>query len=92
MSRSAAFIWKAALENVPNLPPCPDDLNEPQWVDLVFGRNCHVRPIQCGRVLSYSNFCPFTLVLRQDYPNDEPNVRMASTRQGLFKMHSCRVS
>ncbi|KAJ2922238.1 hypothetical protein H1R20_g14850, partial [Candolleomyces eurysporus] len=24
------MIWKAALENIHGLPPCPDDLNEPQ--------------------------------------------------------------
>ena len=42
MSRSAVMIWREALGNISGLPPCPDDLNEPQWVDLVYGKSCQV--------------------------------------------------
>ncbi|KAF7295468.1 F-box domain-containing protein [Mycena indigotica] len=41
MSRSARFIWTAALRNDPDLPPLPDDMNEPQYVNLAFSEHCH---------------------------------------------------
>ncbi|KDQ06976.1 hypothetical protein BOTBODRAFT_39212 [Botryobasidium botryosum FD-172 SS1] len=43
--RSAATIWRASLAQVPGLPECPDDLNEPQYANLAFGNSCH----ECGR-------------------------------------------
>ena len=49
MQKSSADIWKASLENVPDLPPAPEGLAEPRWVDLLFGKNCHVRV--CLRVV-----------------------------------------
>ncbi|TFK25800.1 hypothetical protein FA15DRAFT_668129 [Coprinopsis marcescibilis] len=49
MSRSAIMIWKEALGNVPGLPPCPEDLTEPQWVDLLFGKSCQ----KCSRSLAH---------------------------------------
>ncbi|KAI0768389.1 hypothetical protein BC629DRAFT_1536111 [Irpex lacteus] len=42
MSRNSASIWKAALANLPALPPCPDDLSVPAYVNLVFSENCHI--------------------------------------------------
>ncbi|KAJ3527621.1 hypothetical protein NMY22_g9722 [Coprinellus aureogranulatus] len=42
MQRSSKDVWKSALASVVDLPPRPEDLTEPQWVDLLFGRNCHV--------------------------------------------------
>ncbi|KAJ7074152.1 hypothetical protein C8F01DRAFT_1099429 [Mycena amicta] len=41
ISRSARFIWTAALRNDPDLPPLPDDLSEPQYVNLGFSPYCH---------------------------------------------------
>ncbi|KAJ3556130.1 hypothetical protein NM688_g2194 [Phlebia brevispora] len=41
MTRASEFIWKRARENVPNLPPCPEDLNEPAYANLVFDTHCH---------------------------------------------------
>ncbi|KAH6919143.1 hypothetical protein BKA70DRAFT_1394532, partial [Coprinopsis sp. MPI-PUGE-AT-0042] len=41
MSRSSIAIWKECLRNS-GLPPCPDDMNEPQWADLAFGKHCQV--------------------------------------------------
>ncbi|KAL5490579.1 hypothetical protein ACEPAI_5412 [Sanghuangporus weigelae] len=37
MSRDSKPVWRAARENV-GLPECPEDLSEPQYADLVFGR------------------------------------------------------
>ncbi|KAJ3913704.1 hypothetical protein F5877DRAFT_83533 [Lentinula edodes] len=45
MSRTSESIWRAARENVEGLPPCPDDLNEPQYAHIFFEPFCHV----CGR-------------------------------------------
>lgn len=43
MHRSATSVWKDALAQVNGLPDCPPDLNEPQYVKLVFDPTCHVR-------------------------------------------------
>ncbi|KAJ4476547.1 hypothetical protein C8R41DRAFT_773579 [Lentinula lateritia] len=45
MSRTSESIWRATRENVEGLPPCPDDLNEPQYAHIFFEPFCHV----CGR-------------------------------------------
>jgi hypothetical protein len=42
MSRSSTTIWKQALSSW-DLPACPPDLNEPQYVRLAFDHHCHVR-------------------------------------------------
>ncbi|KAG8940628.1 hypothetical protein FRC03_005279 [Tulasnella sp. 419] len=45
MSKSAKHIWRGARENqLPTLPPCPDDLSEPQYIALLFTNICQV----CG--------------------------------------------
>ncbi|KAF8959594.1 hypothetical protein BDZ97DRAFT_1837041 [Flammula alnicola] len=41
MTRSAIFVWKLARSNVEGLPPCPDDLTEPQYANLLFADSCH---------------------------------------------------
>ncbi|KAG8767564.1 hypothetical protein FRC12_006170 [Ceratobasidium sp. 428] len=38
--RSAVHIWQCAQSNVPGLPPCPSELNEPQYAALVFSKTC----------------------------------------------------
>ncbi|KAF8177604.1 hypothetical protein BJ912DRAFT_1146553 [Pholiota molesta] len=48
-SRSSISVWKAARANIiPTMPDCPDDLSEPQYADLAFGKGCHY----CGRNLA----------------------------------------
>ncbi len=42
-SRNTQFIWKAARENVPELPPLPEDMNEIQYASLLYDAFCHVR-------------------------------------------------
>ena len=42
MNRSSISIWKHARSQFDNLPDCPDDLNEPQYAELVFGKACTV--------------------------------------------------
>ena len=45
LHRSAISVWKASLSNVPNLPPCPEDLSLPFYISLLFDSHCHVRSI-----------------------------------------------
>ncbi|KAJ3770337.1 hypothetical protein FB446DRAFT_790599 [Lentinula raphanica] len=42
MTKSSVNIWRSALENVEGLPPCPPDLNEPQYANLLFEPHCHI--------------------------------------------------
>lgn len=42
MNRSAMSIWKAARSNLVGLPPCPDDMTEPQYAVMLFDPYCHV--------------------------------------------------
>lgn len=44
MHRSAIHIWHGVMRNVPDLPPCPPDICEPQYLALIFSRNCSVSP------------------------------------------------
>ncbi|KAI0792950.1 hypothetical protein BC629DRAFT_1592873 [Irpex lacteus] len=56
MSRRAVSVWKAALANLPGVPPCPEDLSEPAFCGLLFeqhcscclSRNCQDVYWQCG--------------------------------------------
>ncbi|CAA7265274.1 unnamed protein product [Cyclocybe aegerita] len=41
LSQTSIFIWRRSRENIESLPECPKDLSEPQYADLVFGRNCN---------------------------------------------------
>lgn len=43
MRRSSIQAWKAARTNVDDLPPCPSDLSEPVYANLMFSEHCHVR-------------------------------------------------
>ncbi|KAG9019067.1 hypothetical protein FRB90_006810 [Tulasnella sp. 427] len=41
MTKESRPLWKAALDAVPGLPQCPMDLNEPQYVCLMFSNECY---------------------------------------------------
>ncbi|KAG8969351.1 hypothetical protein FRC05_001090 [Tulasnella sp. 425] len=41
MTKEARHIWKIALDSVPDLPECPTDLNEPQYVCLLYSSECY---------------------------------------------------
>ncbi|TFL01067.1 hypothetical protein BDV98DRAFT_508191 [Pterulicium gracile] len=43
MQRSAAFIWRAALENRQDVPKRPKNMSEPAYVSLIFDTHCQVR-------------------------------------------------
>ena len=42
MSRSNVTMWKKALEQDPDLPACPSDLNEVEYTRLVYDNHCYV--------------------------------------------------
>ncbi|KAG9019069.1 hypothetical protein FRB90_006812 [Tulasnella sp. 427] len=41
MTKESRSLWKRALDAVPDLPSCPRDLNEPQYVFLLFSSECN---------------------------------------------------
>ncbi|KAJ3728364.1 hypothetical protein C8R42DRAFT_638167 [Lentinula raphanica] len=55
MSRSSENIWRIARGNVEGLPPCPVDLNEPQYANLLFESYCH----ECVRLGSSHRKCHY---------------------------------
>lgn len=63
MSRSSRSIWSDCLENS-GLPPCPEDVNEPQWVALALGKHCLV--------------CHILLKLQRMLKKNPPGVRKSS--------------
>ena len=54
MKKSAAPFWKAARKNVEGLPECPEDLSEPQYVNLLFDAHCHVSALFVSAEVSFS--------------------------------------
>ncbi|KAF8594922.1 hypothetical protein BDV93DRAFT_529006 [Ceratobasidium sp. AG-I] len=46
MQRSAVHIWHGVMRNVPELPPCPPDMCEPQYLSLIYMPNCSM----CGGI------------------------------------------
>ncbi|KAG8958404.1 hypothetical protein FRC03_009172 [Tulasnella sp. 419] len=45
MSKTARPIWRSSREHqLPTLPPCPDDLSDPQYIALLFSNICQA----CG--------------------------------------------
>ncbi|KAJ7591655.1 hypothetical protein C8J56DRAFT_936110 [Mycena floridula] len=52
MSRSSVSVWKAARSNIPDLPPLPEDLTEPQYANLAFDAYCHIcLAIRCETIM-----------------------------------------
>jgi hypothetical protein len=42
MKRSSISIWRHSRSQFDDLPDCPDDLSEPQYAELLFGKACTV--------------------------------------------------
>ncbi|KDN48098.1 hypothetical protein RSAG8_03114, partial [Rhizoctonia solani AG-8 WAC10335] len=60
MNRSVRNIWRMAERNVPNLPPCPNHLTEPQYAALMFGKWCSM----CGGTANVSRRMDEFLLVR----------------------------
>ena len=44
MNKSSAHVWHSSMRNVKGLPPCPEDLSIPHYLNLLFSKNCSM----CG--------------------------------------------
>ncbi|KII92062.1 hypothetical protein PLICRDRAFT_459387 [Plicaturopsis crispa FD-325 SS-3] len=55
MSRSSRTVWKSALSNYGprQVPACPFELNEPQYVDLAFSKHCHFCQVAAGSGVAF---------------------------------------
>ena len=87
MTRQAISIWKEVLDTSTEegSPPRPDDMSEPQWTALVFGRPwCTVRFLSRSPSSTYS--VPYLpLGVRCAYIK----LRyMDVTRSPLYEMHN----
>ncbi|KAJ7596655.1 hypothetical protein C8J56DRAFT_917997 [Mycena floridula] len=64
MSRSTAFVWRTALDNVEGLPDVPSGLNEPQFVRIVFDSRCFACSapnIKRAQIVFRTRLCKFCL-------------------------------
>ncbi|KAE9395816.1 hypothetical protein BT96DRAFT_997297 [Gymnopus androsaceus JB14] len=80
MSKSSESIWRIARENVRDLPPRPEDLNEPQYAHLLYEPYCHVCNqkrcddvlwlfrMRCCKNCIWSTFTVFDSELRSSLP------------------------
>ncbi|KAF9055584.1 hypothetical protein BJ165DRAFT_1521588 [Panaeolus papilionaceus] len=41
MRKMTIGVWRASVDNVSGLPPCPDDMSHPAYVNLLFDSHCH---------------------------------------------------
>ncbi|KDR86106.1 hypothetical protein GALMADRAFT_235341 [Galerina marginata CBS 339.88] len=63
LHRSASYIWRAVLSNVPALPVCPEDVSLPVWASLIFDSFCqsclapNVRTVNFRLRVRYCNRC-----------------------------------
>ncbi|KAF8441082.1 hypothetical protein L210DRAFT_2128264 [Boletus edulis BED1] len=82
MTKSSAFVWKAARRQVNGLPDCPTDLTEPQYAHLVFYPRCH----GCGKYTTAilwrirRRYCPDCRIERlcSVNPYNEEGIQMIS--------------
>ena len=63
-SKSSRFVWAAVLSAVEGLPPCPQDLTEIAYSNILFHPYCYVRPtplfpVTCGH---YTQACTSRIV------------------------------
>ncbi|KAK7030878.1 hypothetical protein VNI00_013988 [Paramarasmius palmivorus] len=72
MSKSSKLIWRSARENVPDLPPIPPDLNEPQFACMLPVTTWHGAPgygvatsAYLPRMCVYDWFTAHTLIQNQ---------------------------
>lgn len=42
LHKSSISTWKSSFEEIRDLPPCPPEMCEPAWANLVFSPHCHV--------------------------------------------------
>jgi hypothetical protein len=60
LSRTCRTVWTSTLASIPNMPPCPPHLTEPQYARLAFENVCHV---SVASLVHCFNLCLDTVVL-----------------------------
>lgn len=85
MSRRARLVWRASLENVPGLPPCPPDLTEPQYASLLFENYCFAcdkvrggRPYYALRIRLCAPCARLNIVRGFSFPHIQATLRVDS--------------
>ncbi|CAE6458747.1 unnamed protein product [Rhizoctonia solani] len=80
LDRSAAPIWQRSLDNVPDLPPCPTGMVEPQYAALIFSKNCTI----CGAQAIASKPDPYLRVRLCPSCRDTELVERSSTFYSMY--------
>ncbi|RDX47722.1 hypothetical protein OH76DRAFT_709802 [Lentinus brumalis] len=60
MSKNNALLWKAARQNVPGLPDCPQVLAEPRYAAFLFDQYCFACGVERSTTVDYNlalRFC-----------------------------------
>ncbi|KAL1728435.1 hypothetical protein EV714DRAFT_215176 [Schizophyllum commune] len=42
ITRNSRSVWRKCISADPDFPPKPDNLNEPQWTEVLLGNTCSV--------------------------------------------------
>ncbi|KAG8787751.1 hypothetical protein FRC12_015311 [Ceratobasidium sp. 428] len=58
LSRASQHLWKTAMNNISNMPPCPEELSEPQYISLLYSPTCS----SCGTNVFHRRMDPYLLV------------------------------
>ncbi|KAF8559435.1 hypothetical protein OG21DRAFT_1503339 [Imleria badia] len=86
-------VWKTAIGNVPDLPPCPDHLSEPAYTHLAFVPVCHGCFKPCAtiewelRMRCCPNCLPKMTVFITDPPHNKTMQRSYSVRLPVATGH-----
>ncbi|CUA75450.1 hypothetical protein RSOLAG22IIIB_11742 [Rhizoctonia solani] len=67
ISRTSEYLWKQALANDPEIPECPPELTEPQYVSLLFSKTCSDGPVS---LRPFANSCRDEQVVEVSLLND----------------------
>ncbi|KAI0753865.1 hypothetical protein C8Q74DRAFT_1373784 [Fomes fomentarius] len=83
LHRSNEPLWRAARENVGNLPPCPPFMSEPAFLNLLFSTYCQ----NCGKPhmwkamwVWFARYCP-NCVIALSYSYDEAEDKILDVDQ-----------
>ncbi|KJA22478.1 hypothetical protein HYPSUDRAFT_139140 [Hypholoma sublateritium FD-334 SS-4] len=68
MSRSSISVWRTARSSIPGLPDCPNDLSEPRYATLAFGKSCSVGLISISNSVGMCIYISLSSSATEIYP------------------------